>query len=438
MNGCLLLHSHFSVALAAALAYPWGMAASPALPVHQPLSAAETRALQRLDGARGAMLDHVLDWAAINSGSRNLDGLEQVAACIAEAFAPLGAAMRRVPPALATAMDAQGQEVALAHGDNLHLVMRPEAPLRVLLTGHMDTVFPADSGFQTCRWLDADTVNGPGTADMKGGIAVMLAALETLEASPFASAIGWEVVLNADEEVSSPGSAPLLAEAAQRCHLGLTFEPALPDGTLAGARRGSGNFSVHIRGRSAHAGRNPQEGRNALLAAADLALRLAALAGDDLSVNPARIEGGSANNVVPEMAVLRWNMRPVDAAAEARAEAGIAAALAAVCADHAVEAHRHGGFARPAKPMDANQLRLFEMVRDCGTALGLAIGWRDTGGVCDGNNLAATGLAVVDTLGPRGGAIHSENEFLCVDSLEERAKLAALVLMRVAQRGWVR
>jgi glutamate carboxypeptidase len=78
------------------------------------------------------------------------------------------------------------------------------------------------------------------------------------------------------------------------------------------------------------------------------------------------------------------------------------------------------------------------MVKSCGTALGLPISWRDTGGVCDGNNLAATGLAVVDTMGPRGGAIHSAEEFLCADSLEERARLAALVLMRVAQAGWQR
>jgi glutamate carboxypeptidase len=259
-----------------------------------------------------------------------------------------------------------------------------------------------------------------------------------LEASPFADAIGWEVVLNSDEEVSSPGSAPLLAEAAQRCHLGLTFEPALPDGTLAGARAGSGNFSAAVHGRAAHAGRNPQDGRNALLAAADLALRLAALAGDDLSVNPAKIDGGGPNNIVPDNAVLRWNMRPRSAAAQMRAETGINAAVAAVALAHDVHIHVHGGFARPPKPLDANQQRLFDLMKSCGTSLGLAISWRDTGGVCDGNNLAATGLAVVDTMGPRGGAIHSSDEFLCADSLEERAKLAALVLLRVAQHGWQR
>jgi glutamate carboxypeptidase len=131
-------------------------------------------------------------------------------------------------------------------------------------------------------------------------------------------------------------------------------------------------------------------------------------------------------------------MRPSTTAAEARATAAITALSRDIAAAHEVAIHVHGGFARPPKPMDANQQRLFELVRDCGAAIGLGIGWRDTGGVCDGNNLAATGLAVVDTLGPRGGAIHSADEFLCVDSLEERARLSALLLVRLAQSGWVR
>ncbi len=401
------------------------------------LSDAERTVLAALGGTRDAMLARTAEWAAVNSGSRNLAGLGEMAEALSAAFAPLAAVTLREPVAV-TAINVSGAVTPLAHGRNLHAVCRPDAPLQVLLTGHMDTVFGVDDGFQTCRWIDADTLNGPGTADMKGGIAVMLAALAAFEASPFADRLGWEAVIVSDEEVSSPGSAPLLAEAARRCHLGLTYEPALPDGTLAGARKGSGNFSAVVTGRAAHAGREPEKGRNAILAAADLALRLKALTAGDLSVNPAKIDGGGPNNIVPDRAVLRWNMRPSTIEAQGRAQAAVDALVAEIAAGHDVEIHVHGSFARPPKPMDANQLRLFELVRDCGGALGLPIDWRDTGGVCDGNNLAATGLAVVDTLGPRGGAIHSSDEFLCVDSLEERAKLSALLLMRVAQHGWTR
>jgi glutamate carboxypeptidase len=402
------------------------------------LSAAEAAGLAPLQHGRAAMLAQVEAWAAINTGSRNLAGLEAMAAALLAAVAPLGGTATLVEAAAVQSVDAMGRSVALVHGRNLHVVKRPGAPVRVLLTGHMDTVFAADHPFQVSRWLDADTLNGPGAADMKGGLAVMLAALSAVEGSAFAGHIGWEIVINSDEEVSSPGSMPLLVAAAGRCHLGLTFEPALPDGTLAGARKGSGNFSAVVRGHAAHAGREPEKGRNALLAAADLALRLKALTAADLTVNPAKIDGGGPNNIVPDNAVLRWNMRASTPDAAQRARAAIDRLAAAVAATHAVTIDVHGSFARPPKPLDANQARLFNLVRDCGAALGLTIGWRDTGGVCDGNNLAATGLAVVDTLGPRGGAIHSADEFLCAGSLVERAQLAALVLMRVAQSGWVR
>jgi glutamate carboxypeptidase len=399
------------------------------------LAPEERAALAAIDPA--AMLAQIERWCPVNSGSRNLEGLAATAELLAEAFAPLGQ-VRRSPPAEASQMLPTGEVVALQHGDNLHLVVRPQAPTRVLLTGHYDTVFGADHPFQHLAWREPGVLNGPGVADMKGGIAVMLAALQALEASPYAADLGYEVVLNADEEVSSPGSTPLLLECARRVDAGLTFEPALPDGTLAGARPGSGNFSVHIAGRAAHAGREPEKGRNAILAAADLALRLAALVAPDLKVNVAKIDGGGPNNIVPDTAILRFNMRPESPGAEARAQAAIDAAIAAVAQAHDVEAHRHGQFARPPKPLDANQQRLFELVKATGADLGLRISWHPAGGVCDGNNLAATGLAVVDTLGVRGGAIHSADEYLIVESLKERAELAALLLMRISRRGFRR
>jgi glutamate carboxypeptidase len=400
------------------------------------LSSVEAAVISSLAGERDSLIARVLSWSAINSGSRNLAGLAAMADVLEADFAPLGDVTRHAPAA-AEAVDATGGRVAIAHGDNLTVRQtRPGARVRVLLTGHMDTVFAADHPFQTTRWLDESTLNGPGVADMKGGIAVMRAALAALEASPLAEALSWEVVLNSDEEVSSPGSAPLLVEAARRADVGLTYEPsALPDGTLAGARKGSGNFAITVRGRAAHAGRAPEDGRNALVAAADLAVRLKALHSASLSVNPAKIDGGGPNNIVPDLAVLRVNIRPSTRADQAAAEAALARIAAEVAAAHEVAVDVHGHFARPPKPMDANQRRLFELVRACGADLGHSIGWKDSGGVCDGNNLAATGLPVVDTLGVRGGSIHSADEFLLVDSLVERAQLSALVLMRLAQNG---
>jgi glutamate carboxypeptidase len=384
--------------------------------------------------AAAPMLSQVEAWARINSGSANLDGLTRMAELLAGAFAALPGEVRLLDPAPVEAMEADGALRPVPHGHNLHLKVRPEAPVQLLLTGHMDTVYGADHPFQRLEWLGAKVLRGPGVADMKGGLAVMLAALNALESWEERERIGYEVVINSDEEVGSPGSAALIADAARGKRAALTYEPsALPDGTLAGARPGSGNFSLHVRGRSAHAGRNPEEGRNALVAAADLALRLDAAKRAGLSVNPARIDGGGPNNVVPDHAVLQINMRPAAPAKQQEATAALNEAIAAVSTERDVRITMHGGFGRPPKPLDAGAEKLFGLVRRCGAELGQAIAWQASGGVCDGNNIAACGVPVVDTMGVRGGAIHSTDEYLIVESLAERAQLSALVLMRLAR-----
>ncbi len=396
------------------------------------LSAIENAVVERASAE--PMLDQVLEWSALNSGSRNLPGLERMAAVLADAFAVLPGELELLDSEPVESVDSSGRTNALEHGQNLHLTVRADAPVQLLFTGHMDTVFPVDHAFQQTRWLDDGTLNGPGVADMKGGLAVMLAALKAIEASDVAGKLGYEIVVNSDEEVGSLGSAALLARAAQGKTAALTYEPsALPDGTLAGARPGSGNYSLVVRGRSAHAGRNPEEGRNALLAAADLALRLDSLKRDGLSVNPARIDGGSPSNVVPDMAVLRVNMRPRTPELEAEASRAVEDIVAAVAAEREVTIEAHGGFGRPPKPMTEDMERLFALVKASGSDLGQDIGWKSTGGVCDGNNIAACGVPVVDTMGVRGGKIHSMEEYLITGSLGERAALSALTVLRIAE-----
>jgi glutamate carboxypeptidase len=379
------------------------------------------------------MLDQVLAWAAINSGSRNLTGLERMADLLVDAFAALPGLLRLENPAPVEAVDSAGRKITIQHGRHLHVTVRPTAPVQLLFTGHMDTVFAPDHPFQETRWLEAGVLNGPGVADMKGGLAIMLAALRAVESAPGADRIGYEVVINSDEEVGSLASAPLLAQAARGKRAALTYEPAaLPDGTLAGARPGSGNFAIVIHGRSAHAGRNPEDGRNALLAAADLALRLDALKRDGLTVNPSRIEGGSPSNVVPDLAILRVNLRPRTPDIQADAKRAVDQAVAAIAAERDVRIELSGGFGRPPKPLTPDAEALFNLVKQAGADLGQPIGWQPSGGVCDGNNIAACGVPVVDTMGVRGGKIHSAEEYLITESLAERAALSALTVLRLA------
>ena len=385
--------------------------------------------------AAAPMLAQVENWSAVNSGSRNLEGLATLGARLAGAFADLPGEIQMVEPVPVEAVDARGKPYEVPHGRNLHLRVRPDTPVQLLFTGHMDTVFGADHPFQALTWLEpGKLLNGPGVADMKGGLAVMLAALKAVEASPAAAQLGYEVVINSDEEVGSLGSAALLAEAARGKRAALTYEPsALPDGTLAGARPGSGNFAFTIHGRSAHAGRNPEEGRNAIVAAAELAVRLAGAKSAGLSVNPAKIDGGSPNNVVPDLAVLRVNLRPRTLDDQARAQQLIEQAVTEISAAHDVRIDAHGHFARPPKPMTSEAEALFTLVQRAGADLGQPIGWKATGGVCDGNNIAACGVPVIDTMGVRGGSIHSMEEFLIVESLAERAALSALTILRLAE-----
>jgi glutamate carboxypeptidase len=393
----------------------------------------ERDAITQIDPA--FMLTQVETWATINSGTTNLIGLKQVAAYLAEAFSSLPGDIQLVDPDPVETVDVHGHIQTIMRGQHLHVRVRPDAPIRVLLTGHMDTVFAADHPFQTLNWIEPGILNGPGTADMKGGIAVIHAALNALERHDHAARIGYDILINSDEETGSHASARLIANLAKGKTAALTYEPALPDGTLAGARPGSGNFSITLHGTAAHAGRNPEDGRNALLAAADLSLRLAGLRHDGLKVNPARIDGGGPNNIVPDLAILRVNLRPSSPDDMATALQGLRAQIEAIEKEHGVHAHLHGGFNRPPKPIDDQTERLFTLVKNCGVDLGLPIGWRATGGVCDGNNIAACGIPVVDTMGPRGGAIHSDKEFLIVDSLAERAQLSTLTLIRLAEHG---
>jgi len=380
-----------------------------------------------------AMLSQVQAWGAINTGTGNLAGLASQAALLADAFAALPGEVSLNKPAPVTAIDESGEEYEKENGQHLVLKVRPDAPRRLLLTGHMDTVYPADHPFQHQRWLDENTLNGPGLADMKGGISIILHALLALERSPNGGRIGYDVLINSDEETGSLSSADLINQLARGKYAALTYEPsALPDGTLAHARGGTGNYSAIVRGKSAHAGRNPHDGRNALVAAAALAVGLKAIETPDCTVNPAKIDGGAANNVVPDIAILRFNIRPTKPGANARFHAQLQTLMDNICQTHEVGVSLHGGVTRPPKPVDHQAQKLFDLVRDCGASLGQNIGWQSTGGVCDGNNIASCGVPIVDTMGVRGGAIHSPQEFMIVPSLKERAALSTLVLHHLA------
>lgn len=395
-----------------------------------------------LDEQHQQMLDDTLALAEINSGTLNHTGVNRVGEALVRLCQPLGGETEILPVAPYQHLNSQGELDQFPLGNAVRIRKRPEAPLQIFLCGHMDTVFAVDHPFQQIQWLDDETVNGPGVADLKGGLLVMINALMALERSPWADQIGWQILFNPDEEIGSPSSAALIAEAAKEVDLGMIYEPSFPDGNLAGERKGSGNFSVVVRGKAAHAGREHHLGRNAIRAMADFIAALDDLNGQrqGVTINPGFIEGGGAVNIVPDLCISRFNIRLEQVDDEAWCQQHLDRLLADINARDGISIELHGGFGRKPKKLSGANQKLFELARDCGAELGMSISWLPTGGCCDGNNLAAAGIPNIDTLGVRGGKIHSSDEYMHVSSLTERAKLSALILMKLAtssDRSWL-
>lgn len=394
------------------------------------LSPPDHDGLAAIAASHQAMIEQTLSWSRINSGSSHLAGLRAMAQTLMPSLHALPGELlvRDLPPT--NSLLADGTERSQENGQGLHLQVRAQAPIQIALTGHYDTVFGAEHPFQAPLAEADGQIIGPGMADMKGGISVMLTALRAFEASPGAERVGYQVFLSPDEETGSLASASWLDRIGRESQIGLTYEPAMADGALAAARKGSGKFSLVIRGRAAHAGRDFASGRSALAAAARCVARLDGGNGkqDGVTFNIGRIDGGGPLNIVPDLAIIRFEARAPDAASRQWALDHIQHVLAAVQSEEGITAQLHGHFHRPPKPRTPEIEGLLDHAALCSRALGFDLHWRDTGGVCEGNNLAAAGCPNVDTLGPIGGNLHSSDEFVRVDSFVPRAQLSFLML----------
>ncbi|MCH9763401.1 MAG: hydrolase [Gammaproteobacteria bacterium] len=390
-----------------------------------------------LDSHQDIMLEQLHTFCNINSGSQNLDGLSRMLDALKQAFMPLvdEAETIQLPPILDISLS--GDETHRAVGPILYLRKRPHLSRRVLLSGHMDTVFNQTHPFQTITELKPGILNGPGVTDMKGGLIAMLHALDAFEQTDISKSMGWDVVINADEELGSPASAAFLKKIRANYQAALVYEPAVNiDGEFARNRKGSGKFTLVAGGKTAHAGRAFKAGRNAIIYLAKALLEVNQLNQNtrNITFNIGEIAGGKALNIVPDVAVAKLDIRtchPDD-------EAWVMLQFQRMIKQLEHEDYTltlHGAFGRPVKQVNAASKTLFKRLQALAESQGATLNWQDTGGCSDGNNLAEAGLAVIDTLGVRGGNIHSPEEFLVVDSLIERAHLTALLLTDLAEGG---
>jgi glutamate carboxypeptidase len=383
------------------------------------------------------MVHQLHEFCNINSGSDNLSGLKHMRTFLENAYQSIADDIETITMPQSSIITMDGQTNDLICGDALFIRKRPNAKRRILLTGHMDTVYSINHPFQTLKQLDENVVNGPGVSDMKGGLIVMLHALTAFESIFEQSDMGWDVLINADEEIGSPTSAALLDDLSSNYQAGLVYEPAMDKhGTLAKNRKGSGKLTLVAHGKAAHAGRSFYEGRNAICYLAEIIIAIHQLNGkrDGVTINVGKISGGDVLNSVPEKAVTKLDIRitqPED-------EAWVRAELDNISQRHEKPGYTlevDGAFSRPVKQVNAGTKALFERIQKVGKQLGIEIDWKDSGGCCDGNNLAQRGLPVIDTLGVRGGNIHSSDEYILLDSLVERATLSGLLLADLADGG---
>lgn len=392
--------------------------------------------LPQLDWLRSRqqpMVDLVLELCNLNSGTLNVMGLARVGEVLCREFAALGGELRCVDvPPLEKINDAGAAEQAPL-GQAIVISKRSELRPRLLLCIHMDTVYDLDHPFQQCRFLDEQRLNGPGVADAKGGLVVMLNALLAFEQSPLAQNVGWQVIINPDEELGSPGSGQLLHAAAQSADWGLLFEPTLPDGTLVSWRKGSGNFTFVVHGKAVHSGRDFAAGRNAVVAMSRLMTEIHALNTDpEITYNVGRVSGGGALNIVPDLAIGRVNVRVRTVEQQQQVEREFQRLVTAANAADGIRVESFGSFTSPPKILDERTGKLQQLITTCGAELGIPIKWQGSGGASDGNKFAAAGLPNIDSLGPMGGEIHSSREFLLVDSLVPRTQLVTAVMGQLA------
>jgi glutamate carboxypeptidase len=375
----------------------------------------------------------LIELANQNSGSEHLAGLMDVAQWLEDRMDLRHTQFQRIALPPRHVVDSQGDELAMETGPALRWDFQPQQPRRVLLCIHYDTVFGPADPFQVCEQLTDDRLQGPGVADAKGGILVIRNALQALTHFELANQIGWTVLLTPDEELGSPSSQQLLKQLAPDFDFALLFEPALLGGQLVSRRKGSGNYTLIVRGQAAHAGRHFEQGRNAVIELCRMVTRLDALNGKrpQLTVNVGQIQGGGAVNVVPDLAIARLNVRVADLAAGQWFEHELQACIDELNYKPGFHCRCLGGLTSPPKLVTAEMQQLMRAVEASSMTLGREpIQWQETGGVCDGNKLAAAGLANVDTLGPIGDGLHSRREWVSLKSIEEQAQLVVELLSR--------
>jgi glutamate carboxypeptidase len=317
-------------------------------------------------------------------------------------------------------------------GDSLVARWHGSGTAKVLLVGHLDTVYPigwcADHPFAT----DAGRVVGPGTADMKGGLLAGLFAIEALRANRFEHFAEIAFVLNSDEEIGSPSSTALIEREAQGRDAVLVLEPGRANGDIVSARKGIASFDLQVEGRAAHAGVEPQKGRSAIVALAHHTIALQGLTETrpGLTVNVGVVQGGMGRNVIAGQATAQIDVRARTLADLDAAIADMKSQVTRTVVPDTV-ATLTGRVSHPPMERTPAVAQLVSWCKEAALAAGFTLNDAETGGGSDGNTTAALGVPTLDGLGPVGGSAHSPNEYVEISSIVPRTAMLAGLIERI-------
>ena len=377
-----------------------------------------------LEGKLDAYLDDLRTLVSIDSGSYDKAGVDEVNDWLEERLKALGFSVERYPQT--------------EFGDDLQATLRGKGQGRILLLGHSDTVFPAGTAAERPMTIQGDKILGPGTCDMKAGLLTGIYALEALGEIGFDDYKSISYLCVSDEEIGGERhSIPLIRSKARRADAVLTLEAARENGDIVSARKGVCWYMVEAFGKSAHAGVEPEKGRNAIVALAHHIIALDKLNGlkPGMTVNTGYIEGGSAPNIVPDYAKIRVDVRAFSKDDMREFEDTFREQIAKTVIPGVKVAFRaeEGSYCPPMERTPA-VAELEKLAQKAARQLGFEVKGASTGGASDASFAAAEGTPVLDGLGPIGGLDHSPREYVELNSIMPRTALLAKLIMAIVQK----
>jgi glutamate carboxypeptidase len=374
-------------------------------------------ALEQAERSQQALLGDLQTIVNIDSGTYHKAGVDQVAAW-----------MQGRLEASECAVTVQPQH---EFGNHVVATRRGTGKARILVIGHMDTVFPPGEPERRPFTIKDGRALGPGVLDMKSGLLLGIYAVDLLRALGAGNFASITYLCNSDEEIGSPSSKPLVRELAGEADVALVLEPGRELDEVVVARKGVGNYRLDVRGVASHAGVEPEKGRSAILELAHKIVALQALNGTipGVTVNAGVVSGGERPNIVPDHAHALIDMRAADRGGIAAVEQAFQRIARQVIVP-GTESAITGELGHFPFEATAGITALFNLAKAEAARQNILLRGISTGGGSDGNT-TATMIPTLDALGVAGGLAHNPGEYIVIDSIAPRMVLLAGLIERI-------